>query len=332
MKPLIFALLLLSAAEVQPERLAALTEAGRDGTFKQLSSIVVAHRGAVIYEHSFDGTEGAKHDLRSAGKTIASILVGIAMDRGLIKSLDDKVVSYFPQYGPDTRGITLRQILSMSSGLACNDNDEASPGNEEKMYPQRDWDKFFFDIPLLAPIPHVPLWQYCTAGASLAGGVVQKAAGMPLHEFADQVLFSPLGITDYKWQFTPTGRANTAGGIQLRARDMIKIGQLFLDGGRYQGKQIVSKSWVDESTANQIDTEDGRGDTYGYFWWRRTYKGAARPLAADYAAGNGGQKIYVFPEAQLVVAMTGNAYGKRWAHEQNDRILEEFILPAIELK
>ncbi len=270
-------------------------------------SLLLARHGKLVLEEYFFGFSADRpHDLRSAGKTLTSILAGAAIDAGALSGVDA------PAYtGPDPRKrrITLGHLLTHSSGLACNDMDDASPGNEERMQRQRaqpDWYRYFLDLPLTSE-PGLT-YAYCSAGINLAGGMVRTATRTWLPEYFDRTIARPLGIERYHWNLMESGEAYTAGGASFLPRDLLKIGQLFLNGGRWHGRQVVSRGWVARSTGHRITTPDGGSDGYG--WHRYTIRVGNRSYQEFEASGNGGQFLIVIPELDLVAVITAGNYNQ----------------------
>jgi CubicO group peptidase (beta-lactamase class C family) len=310
--------------------------------FKNISSVVVAYKGKIVFENYYnDNNSDTKHNTRSATKTITGTLIGSLIQDGSLKSVDEKASQYSKvkdlQY-PDQRKdlITIEDLLTMSSILECDDWDQNSRGQEEKMYIIEDWIQFYWDL----PIKGFPEWKtkpkdskygrsfsYCTAGVVVLGGIINSLTGS-LENYADRALFSKLGITDYHWQMTPTGLPMTGGGLGLRSRDLIKIGQLYLNGGKWNDNQIISEEFVQKST--EPHAEVGMFDhEYGYLWWLTEF-GQDQKEKAYFMSGAGGNKIVVIPQLELVVVLTSTYYnGGMESHNQTTKLLNEYIVPEI---
>ncbi len=305
-----------------------------DGTYPDMHAIVVYRGGKLaVEEYFYDYDRDRPHQLRSASKSIISALAGIAIDRGLVEGDTALVTGLLPyeRYAhPDPRkaSLKLRDMLTMRSGLECNDWDPASPGNESRVYQSADWVKFVLDLPLSeAPGTH---GSYCSGNVFVTGRIVERATRMSLPAFAQQNLFTPLGIRarDVRWNFTlDSSNATTFGQVYLRPRDMLKIGILFEQHGNWKGRRIISRDWVARSTAHWSHVGD---QDYGYFWWHQwvTIPTTAGTHRVDMvvASGNGGQRIFLVPSLDLVVVMTGGNYNSQ---SPASAIMVKEILPAI---
>lgn len=315
----------------------------RAGDFKKVTSVLVSRQGKIVYEGYFNADAETLHNTRSATKTIVGMLIGIAIDKRSLPGVDTTVLRYFPDKlplaNPDKRKekITVEDFLTMSSLLECNDWNDHSRGNEEKMYILEDWAKFTLDLPIkgFAPWETKPAdaqygrsFSYCTAGVFMLGRVVARSTKTSVTDFANRNLFEPLGITKYQWQFSPLGEEMTGGGLALRSRDLLKLGQLYLSGGTWEGKQIVSAKWVAESIRPHARIDET--NDYGYLWWLRRFKAGDPKTAAYYMTGNGGNKVVVFPALDMVVVTTATNYNQRDMHQLTDKIIQEHVLPAVQ--
>lgn len=313
---------------------AGLEEAIESGDLVKIGSVLVSQHGTLLYEGYFGGTDTETlRNTRSATKSVTNMLIGIAIDRGHIPSVDAAVLDFFPDtppvYYPDPRKarITIEDLLTMSSCLECDDSNEFSAGNEERMYPREDWIQFALDLPIRSMPESGRSFSYCTAGTVVLGGLLERATGMPVPAFAQRYLFDPLGITALQWQFTPLGTAMTGGGLELRSLDLLKLGQVYLNGGTWEGRQLVPAQWVAASIRPHVRIDETT--EYGYLWWLPEFSVDGRTVRACMMAGNGGNKVAVFPELDLVAVITSTNYGTRGMHEQTARILTEFVLPAV---
>jgi CubicO group peptidase (beta-lactamase class C family) len=304
-----------------------------DGTYPDVRAIAVHHKGALVLEEYFYGFERDRpHQMRSLTKSVISLLAGAAVDRGLL-SADEPVVArlgYTSIANPDPRKdrITLTDLLSNQSGLACDDHDGASPGNEVKLYDAADWPKAFVDLPVLAE-PGTS-GRYCSFGFITAGRIIELAAGKPLAEFAQEVLFDPLDISPAQWRWTfvlDRSQRNEFGQIYLRPRDMLKLGLLIHQRGVWQGRRVISESWIDAAVAKQSRVDDS---DYGLGIWHRWYgvptANGTQRVETIMLSGNGGQKVYIVPALELVVVFTGGAFN---VESPTNRIMARVLLPAL---
>ena len=304
--------------------------------FKDISSVVVIKEGALLLEEYFNGSERASlHDPRSVGKSFASTMLGIAIQEGFIQSEKQTLSEFYPlknyqNYSEKKANISLKDLMTMTSGFAGDDSDSASQGNEENMYPTPDWVKFALDLPMQNPTSSAKEWSYFTAGVVVLGDILQKTVPEGLEAYADKKLFAPLGITQYQWQYTPQKVANTAGGIRLRALDFAKYGQLYKNGGSWGKQQIIPADWVKASLAKQVArTEQKDGGHYGYLFWNDSIQSGQQSFEVAYASGNGGNKIFIFKDIPVVIVITAKAYNKAYDHPQVTKMISDYILPAI---
>lgn len=296
----------------------------------KVHSILLVKDGELILEEYYDGYSHSKqHDLRSVTKSIRAILMGIAIDKGFIDDINDPISKYLtnpvPKKNLDDRkeDISIKHLLTMSTGLDCNDWDKKSKGQEDKVYKKKDWLQYTLDLPMINDPGSVS--TYCSMGAILAAEIIEQASDMDITEFAEEYLFTPLGISNVSWGHTSKKEVISSGKrLYMTPRDMAKIGQLILNEGTWNEEEIVSAQWIQESTTpkTKITAID-----YGYFWWNTPSQVNGQILVSKTATGNGGQYIMTIPELNMVAVFTGGAY-----NSQEDKlpfaILNRVFLPT----
>ncbi len=285
--------------------------------------MVVVRCGTRVAERYFNGADAATlHDVRSATKSITALLVGIAIERGLLPGTEASIADLLPPgVPPAQRAIRLADLLTMRSGLDADDEDPAAPGNEDRLDASADWLAFAAACPVRRPPGD--RYLYNSLNAFLVGAAVERATGLPLRTFADRVLFRPLGITRHAWRRGPRGEGVGQGNLSLTTRDLAAIGELLRAGGVARGRQVVPRAWVDSVWAARvaIGDVDRYADSYGYLWYAKRHDVRGRPTTVHFASGNGGNKIYVVPSAGLVVAITSAAYGRGYGQRRSEGIL-----------
>ena len=328
---------------VSSEKLHSLETAIRSGEFKKIGSVVIARHGKLIYEAYFDGDAATLRDTRSATKSITDILIGIAIKDKKLNGVDARVLAWLPEraqrmQNPDPRKdrITVEDFLTMSSPLECDDWNDASRGNEERMYVIEDWAQFILDLPVRGRM-HVGekaeapkygrYFSYCTGAVFALSELLQKVTGQRTDHYAQQKLFGPIGITDAQWVYSPLNIPQTGGGLRLSSRDLLKVAELYRGGGMWQGTRIVDDAWVRTSTQPHAQIDDET--EYGYLWWLKTFKSGGAGYPAYLMNGNGGNKVAVFPALDLTVVITSTNYNTRGMHEQTDKLLTDYILAAV---
>ena len=332
-----------AAAGVDPAPLRGVEDQVRSGALVKLTGILVARRGTLLFERYFGGAgPDTLLDTRSATKTVTGDLVGAAIDRKLLPGVSTRVTPYFkdrrPFANPDARKdrITVEDLLTMSSLLECDDWNQFSRGNEERMYLVEDWPKFFLDLPIQGfpsfnPRPEESRYgrsfRYCTAGVATLGFLLERAVHEPLDHFADRVLFRPLGIDRLQWVRSPQKTVQTGGGLRLRGRDLLALAQLALDRGQWRGTRVLDPAWIAEATRAHAEVEEGT--EYGYLWWLKNLPWSGRKVRVVYMSGNGGNKIGFVPELDLAFVIASSNYGAKGMHEQTERVLVQSILAAV---
>ena len=303
----------------------------------QVDGVLIARHGKLVLEEYFHGEHRDKpHETRSASKSMTATLVGAAMYAGAPLKLSTPVYeimnggSFPADLDPLKRAMTLEHLLSMSSGYFCNDSDPKAPGNENGMWEQSD-EPDFYRFALRLPMASRPGEKavYCSTNPNLALGVLQRASGeSPLYTF-DRLIAGPLKIRHYGWGTDPAGNPYGGGGAHFLPRDFMKIGQLMLNGGTWDGRRILSKEFVARASSPLFQLGD---KTYGLGWWGMNFPYRNRTLHAFVALGNGGQNLFVFPDLDLVIAAYASNYGDRAFFAIGDDIVPKQILPAVTSK
>ena len=321
-----------------PGRLTGLAAAVERGDFPKTSAVVVMKDGRLAYEAYFGaGGPDVLNDTRSAMKSVTSLAVGLAIADGALGGVKAPAFSYlqdlapFANDMPDKRAITVEDLLTMSSALDCNDDDDASPGNEDKMHPQPNWTRWAVDLPTMKDYRRdaagLGPWRYCTTGAFLLGQIVQRAAKTLVDQYIDGRILAPLGITRWQWPYSPAGETMTGGGLRLTARDAAKLAWMLADGGRWQGRQIVPAAWIDAALTARRPAYAGL--SYGYLFWERTYTTTCGKVGGWYMAGNGGNAIVILRDLRAAVVVARTNYNTHGMHDQTQALLEGYVLPAL---
>lgn len=296
-----------------------------------LRGVVVLRDGRLVAERYYNGAQpDALHDIRSAGKSVTAIVMGIAIDRGAIRSVDDRVARYWTAAaGRPIGAAALRDVLTMRSGLAAFDEDPASPGNEDRMDEAPDPLTFVAALPQADP-PGTR-YRYNSATAYVAGVAVSMATRTTMRDYARRHLFEPMGITNWRWDADAVGMTKGQGNLSLTTRDLAKLGEMVRNGGAIDGRRILSTRWVAEMLKPRvaIAQDDPFADGYGYFWYHRDHEIAGAKVAVSFASGNGGNKIYVVPACRMVVAITSSAYGRGYGQRRSEAILKAVLMTEV---
>lgn len=304
----------------------------------EIHGIVIARHGKLVLEEYFHGEHRDKpHDLRSAGKSLTSTLVGAAIKAGLPIKVTDPVYQVmnkgeFPaNLEAGKRAMTLENLLTMSSGLDCDDEEDSSAGNEDKMLDlegKPDFYKFTMDLKMVRKPGEKA--AYCSGGANLAGGVLARATGRSLLNLTDDLIAKPLQIKEYYMPLAPTGDAYMGGGLRLRLRDFAKLGQLYLNQGQWNGHQILTAEWCHRATSPLYKFSETSKASYGYLWWVYDYPYRGRTVRAYFASGLGWQYSIAIPELDLVIGLyAGNYSDELPLHKE---YIPNWILPAVQDK
>lgn len=302
-----------------------------------IRSVLIARGGAIVYEYYREGLgPETRHNVHSVTKSVVSLLVGIALDQGLIRSTDEKLADFFAddapaiKVGASAREVTLAHMLTLTSGF--------DPGVLNRDTDYGDFQGRFYapglvEHALNRPLAHPPgaRFHYSNLDSHLVSLALARRVKAPAAAYAQKNLFAPLGIVDFAWPANLQGDSNGASDLSLRTRDMAKLGQLVLQQGRWDGRQVVPADYVARATRRQVASDlppRSRPDLwgYGYLWWTATTLGDDLP--AHYAAGYGGQFIYVVPALNAVVVATTDAQS-RAVGNRTGMVIRDQVLPAI---
>lgn len=334
----------LAEAGLTPDLGERIDAGVRDGRFENLHAVLVVRGGKIVLEHYYEGEDerGGRplgrvafgpdrlHDVRSVTKSIVGLLYGIARADGKVPSLDAKLVDQFPEYpdladDPMRRRMTVAHALSMMLGTEWDELgvSYADPRNSERaMERANDRYRFALDRPMVAE-PGTR-WVYNGGATSVLGRLIAKGSGRSLHHYAEEKLFAPLGIVEFEWRRGRDGEIRAPSGLRLRPRDLAKIGRLVLDGGRWQGRQVVPAEWLEQSfrTRARTDYLD-----YGYHWWLGSLSNdGPRPVSGF---GNGGQRLFVAPRFDLIVVVMAGNYNRPDHWQLPVAIVDEIVLPGL---
>jgi CubicO group peptidase (beta-lactamase class C family) len=300
----------------------------------EIHAVLIARHGKLVLEEYFHGFHrAALHDTRSASKSLTSVLTGAAILQGnrlgtvtsVYKAMEGE--SAWAHLDPRKQALTVEHLLTMSSGLDCDDRDPKSVGNEDTMQSQTaqpDWYRYTLDLAMVRDPGRLAV--YGSANPNLLGGVLAHATGRWLPDLFRDLVAEPLGIKHYAMNLMPTGEAYMGGGVQFQPRDFMKLGQMILDQGRWQGGPIVTADWAKRSVAPLYDM---RGLHYGYLWWVTDYPFKDRTVRAFFAGGNGGQIVMGVPELDLIIAFYGGNYSDPVLLVPQRVYVPQYILPAV---
>jgi CubicO group peptidase (beta-lactamase class C family) len=323
---------------------AAITADIADGRYGTVTSVLVLSEGEPVYEAYFEDTDaGTLRDTRSVTKTITGMAVGAAIADGDL-SLDTRVATLFaelePFANPDPRkdAITVEDLMTMSSVMECNDWNEYSRGNEERMYVVEDWSRFFWDL----PVRGFPAWQtppgdspygrafsYCTAGVQLLGEVVERATGERFTDYAERRILNPLGVTELAWPRNGVGQAHMGGGLRLTTRALGAVGELQRRRGAQDGRQILPRTWVEASATAKASIPNTDDWDYGYLWWLLPYEVDGAAYRAETMTGNGGNRVMVLPELGVTLVYTSTDYNTQGMHERAEAFFQDEIVARL---
>lgn len=353
----------LNREHIDADLVKALLNRVSTHAYPNIHSVLLVRNGKLVVEEYFAGMgadslyhayhRDTLHTLQSVTKSVTSILIGIALDQHLIRGVDEKISTFFPEYADifadrAKANIRLQHCLAMTAGLSWDEWERpfTDPRNDHIMMNNRA-DPIRYNLERPIAVSPGAKFVYNSGLSLILGQIIDKVSGLKADQFAERYLFAPLGISEYVWWRYPNGTVHTGGGLRLRPRDMAKLGALVLNGGRWHGKQIVSAAWVKASTTQQAPSHTSWFEwwpftwgyaflhkaplihvEYGYHWWLRSFRVRGRAVATYSAEGRGGQFIVIVPEFQLVAVFTGWNDDTSWDLPLD--MLQRYILPAVQ--
>ena len=333
----------VSSPEAQGLNLALLAALDVRVATKKINvhGIIIARNGELVHERYFGGKDqrgfdpphrvefdaNKLHNINSVTKSVISILVGVAIDRGWIEDLDVPALSYFPEYAdlrnPEKERITVRHLLTMTDGLEWSEF--VPPGDSfEELLGSPDPYRYTLE----QDVAREPgqSWNYNSGCTELLAAILHKTSGLPIEVLVKSLLFDPLGIVEVEWRSRlKNSCAETGGGLRMRPRDLAKVGQLILNEGSWQGTQLVSKSWVREALTPRTSALGAH--LYGYHWWLGRSVVGDRKIRWVSATGWAGQRLFVIPELSMVIVVTAWLPGPM--HLPDYIFLNQYILPSV---
>ena len=332
----------------QLDALAAEIEAG---DYPGIHSLLVIRHGKLAYEAYFSGEDERRgrpigvvefdantlHDVRSVTKSVVSALFGVAMTEHEELKLDEPIFAYFPDHSDlrstDKNDILVKHALSMTTGFEWDEsvNPYGHPDNDETSM-DRASDRYRYV--LQKPLAHQPgtQWEYSGGDTMLVTKTIERITGEDIEEYASRVLFEPLGITQHEWLRYEDGVAISASGLRLLPRDMARIGQLYLNGGRWGDQQIIPEDWVNASLQPHafISNRPTGFQNYGFQWWLGTARVGGEFVPFASAVGWGGQRILLVPSMDLAIVVTAGLYRQPNQSGITFEIMLDRVLPTVE--
>jgi CubicO group peptidase (beta-lactamase class C family) len=304
------------------------------GELGPIVAVEVEQHGKTVWARRFDNRAiGEPVDIRSAGKSLTALAVGIAIAEGKLSGTEAKVWPLLGAASTDPHAdITVRDLLTMSSALDCDDGVRASPGQEERMYRTRNWTAFAMQIPIRRGYQRDAQgfgpFHYCTSGVFLLGRLIEKVTGEPFDQYLAKRVLAPLAITRTVWRRSPIGEVQAGGQLAIGAADLAKIGRLVLDRGCWQGRQLLPAAWTREMLHPW--RQPSAQIFYGYLWWAMPVRGPSGYEGAWMMMGNGGNIVALFGKSDAVAVVQATAYNRAEADRHSFDILESALVTLAE--
>lgn len=292
--------------------------------------VVVRNNKIVIEEYFNTFWRNSIHDIRSAGKSVTAMLMGVALKDGLVQNLDQDIYSFFPEkeypsINEDYKKIKLRHLLDMSSGLDADTDRPETYGHVVNWIAKEDWKEYLLSVPLTSDPGEK--WVYADINPLLIAAVIEEISGTSLKDFAQKRLFDPLGIEQVYWYTNVANQTGAAGNLYLSTLDFAKLGVLIVNEGKWKDRQIIDPDYIKELSGEtfNISNYNPYADFYGMMWYKshRTFGG--KNIDYLFASGNGGNHLVVIPNEKIVIALTSTAYGQRYAHRRSYNIMSKIL-------
>lgn len=303
-----------------------------NGLYPKTTSIIVSSGDKIVYENYFEGkNKFDKHDTRSVTKSITSLFLGNMILNGLLSN-EDQLVNTVKGYDfKDKRNdeLTFKDLLTMTSSLDANDSDSNSPGSEDKMHTNNNWEEWILTLPYDETYGRDSLglgqFRYATINPTFLGIIMEDITGN-LNEYINKNVFNPMNITDYSFQYSPSSEILMGGGLKLTSRDLLKFGQVILRDGLYNKTKIVSKDWVNKMTTIYKTDEDS-GSGYGYLLWNYDFPYMQNSINCWFMAGNGGNIILISKEIDTVIVITRENFNSSNMAMETIQMVSNYLIP-----
>ena len=303
-----------------------------NGLYPKTTSIIVSSGDKIVYENYFEGkNKFDKHDTRSVTKSITSLFLGNMILNGLLSN-EDQLVNTVKGYDfKDKRNdeLTFKDLLTMTSSLDANDSDSNSPGSEDKMHTNNNWEEWILTLPYDETYGRDSLglgqFRYATINPTFLGIIMEDITGN-LNEYLNKNVFNPMNITDYSFQYSPSSEILMGGGLKLTSRDLLKFGQVILRDGLYNKTKIVSKDWVNKMTTIYKTDEDS-GSGYGYLLWNYDFPYMQNSINCWFMAGNGGNIILISKEIDTVIVITRENFNSSNMAMETIQMVSNYLIP-----
>ena len=339
----------IANSTLDSNKIIELTKLILKDSFPNIHSLLIAKDNKLIYENYFSGKDenwgsnlgyvehdyNILHDTRSISKSVVAACIDIAVQQKKIKSIDDPFFNYLPNYQEyrtsQNEKITIRQLLTMSSNIQWDEDVPHGTSKNDETQMERSSNPVRYVLTRLMKPGSDSAWKYNSGGVQVLAEIIRSVSADNIDKFAEKYLFTLLGIQNYKWTKSHRKFPAAASGLRLTSRDLLKFGLLYLNNGQWNGQQILSENWVNETLRTQVYRE--KNDTtkgYSFLFWIETDSVETKTFDLIIARGNGGQRIFLHKASNLVVVVTAGNYNKKGIVNDGQRALDKFILPALQ--